>query len=257
MSEKKVKFPVKPIILLADSQVLFWKGKDGLLLDRVKNMLLQDEAADGEKERKITAAYVGASNEDKIEFYEIFLAAVAQVGIEPGDCMMIHSKPSEEEKKFLRDAEIVVLAGGDTRLGWDVMNDNGIREKIVERYHNGAVLIGISAGAVQLGTRGWVVLGDGPGEYEVFPTFQLVPYIIDVHDEEEGQWQRLNNTVLDGDEHGRGFGIPAGGGAIFHPDWSMEAIRHPLAEFSLFPDGLKTSMIFPPRLGDEIDTNNE
>jgi hypothetical protein len=57
--------------------------------------------------------------------------------------------------------------------------------------------------------------------------------------------------VQNGEEHCRGFGIPAGGGAIFYPDWSMEAIRHPLAEFSLFPEGIKNSMIFPPDLQSE------
>lgn len=246
------KFPVKPIFLFADSQILFWKSKEGLILEHIKQLILEDNR----RKKKIHAAYIGASNGDKEEFYDIFLAAVAQVGIKADDCMMIKSKPSKKELSFFDKADLVLLAGGDTKTGWDIMNKNGLRDKIVKRYHNGAVLVGISAGAVQLGSRGWLEPDKDPEEYKVFTTFQLVPFVIDVHDENEGQWERLHNTVMDSEEHCRGFGIPSGGGAIFHPDWSMEAIRHPLAEFSLFPDGLKSSMIFPPRPEAE-DTKKE
>lgn len=238
----KMKIPVKPIFLFADSQILFWKGKEGLILQRINQLIKEDNP----KKKKIRAAYIGASNGDKKEFYDIFLSAVSQVGIESKDCMLIKSEPSKKENVFFEKADLILLAGGDTKKGWDIMNENGIREKLVDRYHDGAVLLGVSAGAVQLGTKGWVETGDGPGNYEVFTTLQLVPFVIDVHDEEEGQWERLYNSVQDGEEHCRGFGIPTGGGAVFHPDWSMEAIRHPLAEFSLFPEGLKNSMIFPP-----------
>ncbi len=239
------KIPVKPIFLFADSQILFWRGKQGLLLERIKGIIKEDNP----KKKKIRSAYIGASNEDKEEYYEIFLAAVSQIGIETRDCLMIKSKPSKKEITFLEKADLVLLAGGDTKQGWDIMNDNGIREKIVNRYHNGAVLIGVSAGAIQLGSRGWLDDEGGYDEGRVFTTFQLVPFVIDVHEGE--QWDRLHDTVRNGEEHCRGFGIPSGGGAIFHPDWSMEAIRHPLAEFSLFPDGIKHSIIFPPEAGAE------
>lgn len=236
-------FPVKPIFLFADSQILFWKSKAGLILEQIKQLILEDRRGN----KKIRAAYIGASNGDKEEFYDIFLAAVAQVGIKADNCMMIKSKPAKKELSFFEKADLVLLAGGDAKTGWDIMNKNGLRDKIVERYHAGAVLLGISAGAVQLGLRGWLEPAKDPEEYRVFTAFQLVPFVIDVHDEQEGQWERLHNTVMDGEEHCRGFGIPSGGGAIFYPDWSMEAIRHPLAEFSLFPEGLKSSIIFPPR----------
>jgi peptidase E len=243
MTDKnKMKIPVKPIFLFADSQVLFRMGREGLVLERIKRIIKEDNPG----KKKIRAAYIGASNGDKEEFYDIFLSALSQVDIKKTDCLMIKSKPSKKEMNFFEKADLVLLSGGDTKKGWDIMNENGIGEKLVNRYHNGALLIGLSAGAVQLGSRGWMETGNGPGEYKVFTTFQLVPFVIDVHDEEEGQWERLHNTVADGEEHCRGFGIPTGGGAIFHSDWSMEAIRHPLAEFSLFPEGLKNSMIFPP-----------
>jgi len=242
--EEKKDFPVKPVFLFADSQILFWHGDEGLVLKRIKETLLD---ADNPKQ-KIHAAYIGASNGDEQDFYDIFLAAVAQVGISPKECMMIKSDPSQEEKDFLARANLILLAGGDVKQGWQIMSDNGVRDIIVDRYHNGAVLIGISAGAVQLGTRGFPEAIEDSAE-DLFPTFQLVPFIIDVHD--DSQWERLSEAVKNGDEHCRGFGIPIGGGAVFHPDWSMEAIRHPLSEYSLFPEGLKNSMVFPPEPGQE------
>lgn len=235
------KIPVKPIFLFADSQTLFWrKGGEEPVMEHIIDLIKEDKPGE-----KIKAAYIGASNGDKEEYYDIFLAAVSQVHIEAKDCLKIKSKPTKKQKDFLNKADLVLLAGGDTKLGWDVMNENGIRDIIVDRYHNGAVLVGISAGAVQLGTRGWTTPGEG-AEAEIFTTFQLVPFVIDVHDENEGQWERLHHTVRDGEEHCRGFGIPMGGGAIFYPDWSMEAIRHPLVEYSLFPEGIKNSLVFPP-----------
>jgi len=246
--EEKKDFPVKPIFLFADSQILFWQGGEGLVLERIKETIYSQKSS----KQKIKAAYIGASNGDEEDFYDIFLAAVAQVGISPKDCMMIKSKPSEAEKDFLTEADLILLAGGDVKLGWDVMTENGVREAIVECYHNGAVLIGISAGAVQLGIRGFSETGERKVE-DMFTTFQLVPFVIDVHD--DSQWERLSEAVKNGDDHCRGFGIPSGGGAVFHPDWSMEAIRHPLAEYSLFPEGLKNSMVFPPEAGKEEEYN--
>ena len=67
---------IKPIFLLADSQLLFYKSKDGLFLDRIKK-LIQGEANGDE----IKAAYIGASNNDGPQFYEIFEIAMHQIDI--------------------------------------------------------------------------------------------------------------------------------------------------------------------------------
>ncbi len=106
----------------------------------------------------------------------------------------------------------------------------------MERYYAGAVLIGISAGAVQLGLKGW-------SEDEVFDTFRLVPFVIDVHD--EPAWSGLLRAVPQAGELARGFGIPAGGGALYHPDYSLEPVRHTLTEVEATPDGLRQSVLFP------------
>jgi cyanophycinase-like exopeptidase len=225
---------IQPIFLLADSQLLFWRGQDEPFLNRVRSLL-------GERpDDTFKAAYIGASNGDDPTFYDIFVAAMT--GIHIHDCRMIPSTPSIDDLAYLDESDLILLAGGDVKRGWDVFKETGLQGKIMERYYGGAVLMGVSAGAVQLGLKGWH--GPAATSEETFSTFQFVPFIIDVHDEPE--WRRLNRIVLQMGEYGRGLGISSGGGAIFHPDWAVEAVRHPLVEFAISDDGIKQALIFPP-----------
>lgn len=226
---------VKPIFLLADSQLLFWQTPEGRFLDRVR-AALRDVTDEG----RIKAAYIGASNEDNPSYYEIFVAAME--GIDVHDCRMIPSIPSEEDYAFLDEADIVLLAGGDIRRGWRAFKENGLIERIIALYATGTVMIGVSAGAVQLGLKGW--RGEDPTtSKEIFDTFRLVPFVIDVHD--ESSWRRLRQVMSKAGETVRGLGIPAGGGAIFHHDWTLEPVRHPLTEFMMEDGEIKQSLLYP------------
>lgn len=229
---------IKPIFLFADSQVLFWREKEAgeLFIERLKRTILEDE---NRPEGPLKAAYLGASNGDKQEFYDIFVSAMNQIGI--SECRHIPAKPQESDYKFLRTADLVLLSGGDVETGWNVFSETELQERVVNCYHNGAILVGISAGAIQLGLRGWKETKQIPGD--LFPTFQLVPAVIDVHD--EGDWDDLRKIVKHLGETNRGYGIPAGGGAAYHPDWSFEAIRHHLVEFSYLAEEIKRSLVFP------------
>lgn len=229
---------VKPIFLFADSQVLFWREKEDseLYIQRLRQLIESDE---NRPEGPLKGAYIGASNGDKQEYYDIFVSAVSQIGIT--ECRMIPSKPEEEDYKFLRTADLVLLAGGDIETGWNVFSEGEMHQRIVDCYHNGAVLAGVSAGAVQLGLRGWKESKEIPGD--LFPTFQLVPAVIDVHDESD--WEDLQKIVKHLGETNRGYGIPAGGGGVYHPDWSFEAIRNHLIEFSFLDGEIKRSLVFP------------
>ncbi len=243
-TKETTKSVIKPIFLLADSQVLFWSDGQGLFLDRIRKLL--EEAKPG---LEYKAAYIGASNGDKLEYYEIFESSMKQIPIT--ECRMIPSAPESDDFEFLTDADIILLAGGDTKTGWDVINGNGLQEKLVECYYNGAIMMGVSAGAIQLGLKGWVEQednGDEPGEE--FTTMQLVPIIVDVHDE-ENSWNRLGKIVSNGGQYTHGLGVPTGGAAIYHIDGAYEAVRHTLTEFFYTDDQLKQSLIMPPKPGEE------
>ena len=98
---------LRPLVLLADSQLLFHREEEGLFLARALSAL-------GDGAHK--AAYLGASNGDVRDFYDIFVAAMEGVGVR--DTKMIMSVPSDEERAYLEEASIVLLAGGDAARGW-------------------------------------------------------------------------------------------------------------------------------------------
>jgi peptidase E len=241
---------IKPIFLFADSQILFWRSQEELFIERLKRTIESDE---NRPEGEITAAYLGASNHNKPEYFDIFVAAMNQIGITK--CRHIKSKPTADDYSFLRTADLVLLSGGSTATGWNVFTRTGLQEKITECYHNGAVLVGISAGAIQLGMRGWKSSQRIPKD--LFETFQIVPAVIDVHDDAE--WEYLHKLVKHLGTTNRGFGIPHGGGAVYHPDWSFEAIRHHLVEISFLDDEIKQSLIFPKQEGmpDEVPDEDD
>lgn len=209
----------QPLYLLADSQLLFWKQHGRPLLQPALDGLDTPAAP--------SAAYVGASNGDRPEYYEIFEAAMEVVGIT--DHRMIDSSFGPADRAFLERAELIILAGGDVRLGWTTFEKTGMKDVILDRYTSGAILVGISAGAVQLGRYGIAesLAHSGP---EVFEVFNLVPAIIDTHDE-RANWTRLSRTVESLKGAAAGFGIPSGSGLIVHADAAIEPLRRPAHQF--------------------------
>ena len=141
------------------------------------------------------------------------------------DCRMIPSTLSETDIAFINDAEIILLAGGDVEAGWRVFLNNGLSEHVVRRYFEGALLIGVSAGAVQLGLCG--LAADG----SLIETFKLVPYIIGAH-EESDDWKTTMELLRLSGPGKTAIGLPTGGGAIFHPDHRLESLRHALVNIS-------------------------
>jgi cyanophycinase-like exopeptidase len=223
----------KPIYLLADSQLLFWKEDGNLFLESIKIILNNDHPK---------AAYIGASNGNLPEFYDMFVEAMTQVGIV--DCRMIASLSSEEDAQFIEQADLILLAGGDIATGWKIFDATDFSSVLRRRYAEGALLIGVSAGAVQLGSYGWIEKGQS--YRELFKTFNLVPLLIDVHDERE-EWRRLQEITGLLNPEVRSIGIPSGAGIIYHPDHTLEPVRYQAMEYLLNADGkINVHVLLPP-----------
>jgi cyanophycinase len=222
---------MQPIYLFADSQLLFWRNRDGLFLDSIRELI------DGSAPR---AAYLGASNGDDPAFYSIFEAAMEGIGID--NCRMILSSLPADDQSFIGESDVILLAGGDVERGWNVFNETGLKDVIIRKYYEGAVLIGISAGAVQLGMFGLSELEGSANR--LIDTFKLIPFIIGTHEEKE-EWISLKwaMDLLNGSV--KGIGIPSGGGLIYHPDHSIEAIRYPSYEFMMREGELNCSFLIP------------
>lgn len=240
---------LRPIVCLADSQLLFWQDPERgePWLAAIRRMV------GGAGPR---AAYLGASNGDDPAFYSIFAAAMETVGID--DHRMILSTFPAEDRSFLEEADVILLAGGDPVRGWRVFEQSGMREVITRRYFEGAVLIGVSAGAVQLG---WAA---APAEVDaadlardhVELTFRLVPAIVGAH-EEAADWRGLERLLKLSELSVRGLGIPAGGGLLYHPDGAVQPVRRPLQEITLDEGVLRRSLLFPGEPAPEESTTEE
>ncbi len=218
---------IKPLYLFADSQLLFWQQDDGELFLRSVRALLPQAPL---------AVYVGASNGDDPAYYSIFESAMEQVGI--SERRMIPAELSAEDFESVERAHLILLAGGDVERGWRVFEDNGLKRIVARRYNEGALLIGISAGAVQLGLAGWSAKG------KMISTFRIIPHVIGAHEESQS-WEPLKQLVRHFGEHTRGYGIPAGGGLVYHVDHSVQPIRRPLYEFQLRRKDVQQHLLLP------------
>ncbi len=79
---------IKPLYLLADSQLLFVEqGRNGFT-QRLKEDLPADPKA----------AYIGASNNHHTEFYDLFLAAMELIGIK--QCRMVPEQLADDAARF-------------------------------------------------------------------------------------------------------------------------------------------------------------
>lgn len=215
--------------LLADSQILFWRDGSQLFIEKIRQQM--DSPAP-------SAAYIGASNGDNPEFFQLFQVAMEAIGL--NSCRMIPSSPSEEDLKFLTAADLVLLAGGDVQRGWNIFQERGIKDLIVQKRYDGTVLVGISAGAVQLGLGTLLE----SATMKKLSLFQFAPFYVGAHDEGNEWWDLRALVNLAGDG-ARGIGIPAGGGLIFSPDGSLEPIRKALTEFQKQDDKMTENLLLP------------
>lgn len=223
---------VKPLFLLADSQLLFRQGDDKSFSARLRAELPESPKA----------AYVGASNHDQPEFYDLFRAAMEMAGVR--DCHMASSQLTQQDRAFLDEASLVLLGGGDPEVGWRVFEQNGLKELLLKKRYDGAVLAGVSAGAVQLG-RGALSNAAQPA---VIDMFGFAPFYVAAHQEEQDWWD-LRAVVNMSSSEVRGIGIPFGGGAIYLPDGTLEPIHNPLIEIVKEDGQVKERLLMPGNSG--------
>ena len=226
---------IKPLYLLADSQLLFWREAEHAFIAGIR------EAVDSSDPK---AAYIGASNGDDPTFYSIFEAAMESIGI--SQRRMVLAKPSKDDLAFLQSADLVLLSGGSVEQGWRAFEQNGVKDLIARRRYDGVVLVGVSAGAVQLGLGAMVEPAAESSAVKKAEFFRFAPFYVGAHEEQE-DWWNLRMLVNSSQVDARGIGIPMGGGAIYSPDGTLEPIRKPLTEFVKEDGRFRESMLAPER----------
>lgn len=215
---------LEPIHLLADSSLLFRDG--GALLRAAVTRIAAERPS---------AVFVNASSGGDPSAQEIFEAAMELAGVT--SFRTIGTRYSAMDHTCLSGADLIVLGGGDPRRGLEIMRGAGLVDVVVNRFLGGACLIGVSAGAVQLGVE--IVAADQ--ESAASPGLNLVPFSIDVHDESSG-WARLRRQIA-ASKQLHGLGIPAGGGALFHRPDTLEPIGKPLVELTRDGDAVREHLL--------------
>jgi hypothetical protein len=224
---------IKPLYLLADSQLLFWKGDCDSLAERLRAELATSNPK---------ATYIGASNGDQPEFYSLFRAAMESMGI--SNCHLVPSQPSREDILFIDDADLILLSGGDVERGWHTFEENGLNEMVPRRRRDGAILIGVSAGAIQLG-KGCLSNSAQPKHIDMF---RFAPFYVSAHDEKNDWWD-LRALINLSQADARAIGLPLGGGAVYYSDGTLEPLRKPLIEIVKENAKITENLVAPPAPG--------
>jgi cyanophycinase-like exopeptidase len=160
--------------------------------------------------------------------------------VDTGRTHWVRAQYCAEDRCFLETADVVVLAGGDVEAGWNVFTRTGMREMIEKRYREGAILVGVSAGAVQFGKH--AAVPDTNGGRKLLETFGLIDFIVDVHDEKR-DWQGLAGTIQLLEGSARGLGIPHGAALVVHGDGTFEPVGRAVEEFVLTDGRLRRSVL--------------
>jgi hypothetical protein len=156
------------------------------------------------------------------------------------NCRLIPSRQSREDISFTEDANLILLSGGDVERGWRTFEQNGLKELLPRKRFDGAILMGVSAGAVQLGL-GCLSNSAQPKQID---TFRFAPFYVGAHDEENDWWD-LRALVNLSQTDARAIGIPAGGGAVYQSDGTLEPIRKHLTELTKENARVTESLLTP------------
>ena len=103
--------------------------------------------------------------------------------------------------------------------------------------------MGVSAGAVQLGL-GHLTNAAQPKPLDMF---RFAPFYVGAHDE-GNDWFDLRVLVNLSQADTRAIGIPAGGGAVYQSDGTLEPIRKHLTELTK-EDATITENVLTPLVG--------
>ena len=177
-------------------------------------------------------AHIGTANGDhRIAFErtrEMLKSCGGKAVLAP---LAAHHRDLAKARKVIQESEVILISGGEVEDGMVGLPEE-IRRLLWERYENGALFIGLSAGTIMMGSA-WPHWDDEDNDFDhaqLFDCIGFVPTIFDTHCEDEG-WPELKKAVELSPEGFTGYGIPAGGMVIYTPEGKMEATK-PLDPFT-------------------------
>lgn len=96
------------------------------------------------------ALFVGTASHDSLPYFNSFRKIYTSLFDIKAEVALLTKKdvPMEHTLEKVAEADLIYVGGGDTLYMLDVWREKGFTEPILEAYRSGAVLAGLSAGAI-------------------------------------------------------------------------------------------------------------
>ncbi len=212
MSRRPVELPIrwrpgKGWLVLIGGTTYFWRGTEAI-----------DRAAIDAMSLDAPIAFVPAANCPP-EYGTSFLAAYTALGAPDGYVVPITSRESAHDAQnaaLLCEAGLIYFGGGDATALLASMTDTPALEAVVDAYERGAVICGMSAGAIGLAERG---LSLGAGVLEGWSLVSRV--LVSVH-HSAGREDSFEAAMREHPDM-LGLGLPEDAALALGPDGEIES----------------------------------
>ena len=194
-------------------------------------------------------AYIGTASNDDASFFSYAADLIRQAGAGSVTLAKLAGRKADAPKaaSLLGTVDAVFISGGDVEEGMLRLNHHRMVPFIRQAFDRGALLFGISAGSIMLGTQ-WIRWEnpDDDSSAELFDCIGIAPVVCDTHAEKD-DWEELKAAVNLRGTGGRGYGIPSGGTLRISPDGTVAALDKPAVCYESTASGVVRSCTFAMR----------
>ncbi len=207
----------KPIYLLSGGSYHHRKARDPLVREVFRET--------GQLHPSV--AYIGTASGDDPAFFRMLGSLFQRTGAGRVDLAPLYASDADlrRSRTVIEDADVIFLSEGDVDLGMQILQDRGMATLLRERFEDGVVFSGFSAGSILL-SRQWVRWSDPDNDASAqpFDCLEIAPLVCDTHGEADG-WEELKTLLSLRRVPGEiGYGIPTSMGLRVHADGRSEAI---------------------------------
>jgi len=199
----------------------------GVLHDRKAHDPLLREMLRETGKTHSSVAYIGAASNDDPTAFQVLKRLFESSGAGRVEFARLCGPDVDvgHTCRMLASADAIFLGEGDVDHGMRVLCECGVVSLLHQRFEQGTVFAGFSAGSIMLSQQ-WVRWHDPTDDAsaEIFSCLGFVPLVCDMHDESDG-WEELKTLLrLRQVPEEIGYGIPTSMGLRIHAGGQIEAI---------------------------------